>query len=41
MVTRTRTGQELDMAYLASLSTDSVPALVQAYRSTALPGRNA
>ena len=36
-VARTRTGQELDVAYLASLSTDSVPALVQAYQSSSLP----
>jgi hypothetical protein len=36
-VARSRTGQELDVAYLASLSTDSVPALVQAYQSTSLP----
>ncbi len=36
-VARARTGQDLDVAYLASLSTDSVPALVQAYQSTSLP----
>jgi hypothetical protein len=36
-VARARTGQELDVAYLASLSTDSVPALVQAYQSSSLP----
>jgi hypothetical protein len=35
-VARTRTGQELDVAYLASLSTDSVPALVQAYQSSSV-----
>ena len=36
-VARSRAGQELDVAYLASLSTDSVPTLVQAYQSTSLP----
>jgi len=36
-VTRAGAGQGLDVAYLASLSTDSVPALVQAYQSASLP----
>ncbi len=36
-VARASTGQELDVAYLASLSTNSVPALVQAYQSSGLP----
>lgn len=36
-VRRATLGEGLDVPYLASLSTDSVPALVQAYRSTALP----
>ena len=36
-VARARTGQDLDVAYLASLSTDAVPDLVQAFQSPALP----
>jgi hypothetical protein len=36
-VKRAVAGKGLDVATLASLSTDSVPALVQAYRSPALP----
>jgi hypothetical protein len=34
---RAAAGQALDVAYLATLSSDSVPALVQAYQSSALP----
>jgi hypothetical protein len=36
---RVAQGQELDVTYLASLSDDAVPALVQAYRSASLPSR--
>ena len=36
-VARAKAGQGLDVAYLASLSTDSLPALVQAYQSPDLP----
>ena len=36
-VRRASAGEELDVAYLASLSTDSVPALVQAFQSDSLP----
>jgi hypothetical protein len=36
-VRRLAGGQELDVAYLASLSPDSLPALVQAFQSSALP----
>jgi hypothetical protein len=36
-VARARDGQGLDVAYLASLSTDSLPALAQAYQSPDLP----
>jgi hypothetical protein len=36
-IRRASRGQELDVAYLASLSTDSVPALAQAYQSASLP----
>jgi hypothetical protein len=36
-VRRAAAGQVLDAAYLATLSSDSVPALVQAYQSTTLP----
>ncbi len=37
-VVRASQGQGLDVPYLASLSTDSVPALAAAYESAALPG---
>jgi hypothetical protein len=37
-VARSTAGSELDVAYLASLSPDSVPALVAAYRDQTLPG---
>jgi hypothetical protein len=37
-VARAAAGKSLDVAYLASLSTDSVPALVGAYQDGALPG---
>jgi len=37
-VARSEAGSELDVAYLASLSPDSVPALVRAYRDQTLPG---
>jgi hypothetical protein len=37
-VARSEAGSELDVAYLASLSPDSVPALVTAYRDQTLPG---
>jgi hypothetical protein len=37
-VARSAAGPELDVAYLASLSPDSVPALVTAYRDQTLPG---
>jgi hypothetical protein len=37
-VARAPLGQGLDVAYLASLSSDAVPALVADYRSPALPG---
>ena len=36
-VRRAEAGKGLDVAYLASLSTDSLPALVQAYQSSSLP----
>jgi hypothetical protein len=36
-VRRAANGQGLDVAYLATLSSDSVPALAQAYQSSALP----
>jgi hypothetical protein len=36
-VRRAAAGQALDVAYLATLSSDSVPALVQAYQSSNLP----
>ncbi|HVM72449.1 MAG TPA: DUF4173 domain-containing protein, partial [Anaerolineales bacterium] len=36
-VARARLGQALDVTYLASLSTDSLPALAQAFDSPALP----
>jgi hypothetical protein len=36
-VRRAEAGAGLDVAYLASLSTDSVPALVQTYQSSSLP----
>jgi hypothetical protein len=36
-VTRAVHGEELDVAYLASLSSDAVPALVEAYQSSSLP----
>ena len=38
-VRRAGSGAGLDVAYLATLSPDSVPALVQAYQSPALPSR--
>lgn len=37
-VARAAAGSELDVAYLASLSPDSVPALVAAYQDQTLPG---
>ena len=37
-VARAVAGKSLDVAYLASLSTDSVPALVGAYQDQSLPG---
>jgi hypothetical protein len=37
-VTHTLDGKELDVTYLASLSTDSVPALVAEYQDHSLPG---
>jgi hypothetical protein len=36
-VARATQGEELDVAYLASLSTDVTPALVEAYQSASLP----
>jgi hypothetical protein len=37
-VNRATSGQGLDVPYLVSLSSDSVPVLVNEFRSTALPG---
>ena len=37
-VARAATGESLDVTYLASLSSDSVPALVAAYQDQTLPG---
>jgi len=37
-VNRAMSGQGLDVAYIVSLSNDSVPILVKEFRSTALPG---
>jgi len=37
-VARATTGQGLDVPYLASLSSDSVPFLVEEFQSSALPG---
>lgn len=38
-VARAAQGQDLDVAYLASLSPDAIPALAETYRSVALPSR--
>ena len=37
-VQRAARGQHLDVAYLVSLSTDAVPALVESYESASIPG---